>query len=104
MKLTEENRAKLNALVRMLRSGIMTKQEIMATFDTNERTARDMVSEIGKRLPIPSTSETVGYKIASGPDDVPAVFHAYNENKKRASEILKRNIPLEEFLRRMGAL
>lgn len=104
MTLTDENRAKLNALVRMLRKGKLTKEDIMSAFDTDERTARDMVSEIAQRLPIPSNSDTKGYKIANSPDDVPAVLHAYNENKKRAENILKRNIPLEEFLRRMNAL
>lgn len=99
MKLTPENRAKLNELVRRLRMGTMTKQEIMAVFDTDERTARDMVSEIAKRCPIPSNSERKGYRIATCADDIPAVMHAINENKKRAEEILKRNEPLEKFIK-----
>lgn len=101
--MTDENRAKLNALVRLLRKQTMTKQEIMAMFDTNERTARDMVSEVAKRCPIPSNSESSGYKIATRREDIPAVIHAINENNKRAAEILKRNEPLKKFLEEITA-
>jgi len=60
--LTPENKAKLNALVRLLRDGNVTKQRVMDLFKVSERTA-------------------------------------YNENKKRAGEILKRNEPLEKFIK-----
>lgn len=98
MTLTDENRAKLNALVRMLRTQTMTKQRVMEIFQVNERTARDMLSEIAKRAPLISVSDTSGYRIAVQSNDVGDAMHAYNENKKRAEEILKRNIPLEKFL------
>jgi len=99
MTLTDENKAKLNELVRRLRVRPMTKAEIMSMFNTNERTAREMVSEIAKRCPVPSTSDKKSYKIAVSKEDIPIVIHAINENKKRAEEILKRNEPLERFLK-----
>lgn len=104
MKLTEENRAKLNALVRILRNGNITKQKVMDIFGVSERTARDMLSKVAKRAPLISVSDTAGYRIAMRPSDVGDAMHAYNENEKRASEILKRNKPLEMYLKEQGAL
>lgn len=98
MTLTAENRAKLNALVRLLRDGNVTKQRVMDLFEVSERTARDMLSEIAKRAPLISVSDTSGYRIAVNSADVGDAMHAYNENKKRAEEILKQNAPLEKFL------
>lgn len=98
MTLTPENRAKLNALVRMLRDGNVTKQKVMDVFGVCDRTARDMLSEIAKRAPLISVSDAAGYRIAMRPSDLGDAMHAYNENRKRADEILKRNAPLEKFL------
>jgi len=97
--LTPENKAKLNALVRLLRDGNVTKQRVMDLFKVSERTARDMLSEIAKRAPLISVSDTSGYRIAMRASDVGDAMHAYNENKKRAGEILKRNEPLEKFIK-----
>ena len=83
----EENCAKLNKLVRVMRIKKVTKEEVMSMFGTNERTARDMLHERG-------------YRIANrgSPEDIRAARHAYNENRKRADEILKRNSPLAQVL------
>ena len=64
--------------------------------------ARDMLSEIAKRAPLISVSDTSGYRIAMRASDVDDAMHAYNENKKRAGEILKRNEPLEKFIKENG--
>lgn len=98
MTLTEKNRANLNMLVCMLRKGSVTKQCVMDTFGVGERVARDMLSEIAKRCPLISLSDATGYRIAMHPQDVGDAMHAYNENRKRSEEILKRNEPLEKFL------
>lgn len=100
MVLNEKNCAQLNALVRVMRTKKVTKQEVMQMFDTNERTARDMLSEIAKKCPVISLSDGKGYRIVnrSIPDDIREAKHAYNENRKRAEEILKRNIPLAQAL------
>ncbi len=98
MTLTDKNRAMLNAMVRLLRNGNMTKQQLMSIFNLSERTTRDALSEIAKRVPLISVSDTSGYRIAVLPKDVGDAMHAYNENKKRAEEILKRNEPLEKFI------
>lgn len=98
MTLTTENKAKLNDLARLMRTRTVTKQEIMTKYGVHERVARDMISEIAKRAPIISTSDNKGYRIATAYQDLGDVRHAHNENSKRAGEILKRNIPLEEFM------
>lgn len=98
MTLTDKNRAMLNAMVRLLRNGNMTKQQLMSIFNLSERTTRDALGEIAKRVPLISVSDTSGYRIAVLPKDVGDAMHAYNENKKRAEEILKRNEPLERFI------
>lgn len=98
MVLNDKNRTRLNELVQMLRNDVVTKQDVVNTFGVDERTARDMLSEIAKRCPLISVSDTKGYRIATSADDVGDAMHAFNENQKRATEILKRNTPLQRFI------
>lgn len=93
MVLNEENCAKLNALVRVMRRQKVTKADVMGMFNTNERTARDMLREIALRCPVISVSNEQGYRIVnwSNPEDVKDGKHTYNENLKRAVETIKRN-------------
>lgn len=100
MVLNEKNCAQLNALVRVMKIKKVTKQEVMAMFDVGERVARDMLSEVAKKCPVIALSDGKGYRIAnlSSPEDMREAKHAYNENRKRAEEILKRNIPLAQAL------
>ncbi len=102
MVLTDDNRRMINDLARMLLKRTVTKQEIMRIYGVSERTARDMVSEIAKRVPIISLSNGKGYRrinrSAPEANDVADARHAYNENRKRAEEILKRNDPIADFL------
>lgn len=95
MVLNEENCAKLNALVRVMRRQKVTKADVMGMFNTNERTARDMLREIALRCPVISVSNEQGYRIVnwSNPEDVKDGKHTYNENLKRAVETIKRNYP-----------
>ena len=94
------NEEKLNKLVRVMRIKKVTKEEVMSMFGTNERTARDMLHEVALKCPVISVSNERGYRIANGgsPEDIRAARHAYNENRKRADEILKRNSPLAQVL------
>ena len=95
MVLNQENCAKLNALVRVMRRQKVTKADVMGMFNTNERTARDMLREIALRCPVISVSNEQGYRIVnwSNPEDVKDGKHTYNENLKRAVETIKRNYP-----------
>lgn len=102
MKMTDKNREMLNSLVRILRQTSMTKQEVMSRFDVPERTARDMISEIAKRVPVIALSDSKGYRIAVTEDDIEDAKHAFFENRKRSGEIEKRNKPLIDFLENKG--
>lgn len=100
MTLTDENRAKLSALWRTMRLKKVTKREVMQMFGVGERVARDMLSEVAKRSPVIALSDGSGYRIVdiTNPIDVADARHAYNENRKRAEEILKRNDALARVL------
>jgi uncharacterized protein YbaA (DUF1428 family) len=99
---SEEKKMQLNELYRLMRDRRVTKEEIMLRYNISERAARDMISEITKRVPVIATSDNKGYKRAVSAADVEEVIHSYNEDKKRADEILKRNAPRIEFLRQYG--
>ena len=94
---------KLNTLAAMLQNGDLTKNAIMFHLNVKERTARHLISEIAKDYPLIAVSDHCGYRIATGQKDLDDVRHTYNENRKRAAEILKRNQALEKFMREHGA-
>ncbi|MDE6618526.1 MAG: hypothetical protein K2K13_05840 [Clostridiales bacterium] len=94
---------KLNILTDMLKGGALTKNSIMFSLNVSERTARHLLSEIAKSYPLIALSDQCGYRIATGLKDLDDVRHAYNENRKRAAEILKRNKTLEKFMQDQGA-
>lgn len=102
MVLSEENCAKLNALVRVMRTKKVTKEDVMGMFGIGERAARDMLSEIAKKCMVIAVSDGRGYRIVNraNADDVRDGKHTYNENLKRGIETLKRNYPYETMLGR----
>lgn len=93
---------KLDVLAQMLTNETVTKKAITLCFGVSERDARRMLSAIAKAYPLIATSDKAGYRIAANAQDLDEVRHAYNENRKRAAEILKRNRALEKFLREHG--
>lgn len=93
------NDNKAGALVEMLKGGNITKNAVTFHFNVDERGARRLISEIAKSYPLIATSDHHGYRIATELRDLEDVKHTYNENRKRAAEILKRNKPLEEFIK-----
>ncbi len=103
MILNEENKRKINDLARMLLKRTITKQEIMQIYGVSDRTAREMVAEIAVRAPVIALSNGKGYRrisrAAPNAVDVADAHHVYNENKKRAEEILRRNDPIAELLK-----
>lgn len=102
MTLTDENKRKMNELWRIMKRRTVTKQEIMTIFTVSERVARDMISEIAQRCPVISLSNGKGYRAVdiTNPLDYADAVHCYNENRKRAEEILKRNDALAVALGR----
>ena len=103
MTYNQTNRNKINALYRELKSRTMTKADVMDFLGCDERGARAFIHEVAIRVPVISTSDKKGYRVAdrTKPHDVKEAKHAMLENEKRADEILKRNAPLKEFFRQI---
>lgn len=95
---TNEMRAKLNSMVRLLYKRFYTKQELMEIYNVGERQIRMMVTAISHRLPVMSTSGTNnGYKIATSPEELELVENAWAELSSRIEELQKRISPLIRF-------
>ena len=96
--MNDKAKNKTVVLVEMLTGGTVTVRAVMFNFGVDERYARRMLSDIAKAYPLIAVSDRKGYRIATSAQDIDDVRHAYNENRKRAAEVLKRNAPLEKFL------
>lgn len=95
---TEEMRAKLNKMYKLLKERFYSKQELMDIFGLGERNIRQMVQNISHRFPVISTSGTnSGYKIATSESDLELVEHSWKELSSRIEEINKRIEPLIKF-------
>lgn len=95
---TEEMRARLNSMVRLLRKRFYTKQELMEVYNLGERQIRMAITEISHRLPVIATSGTNnGYKIATTPEELSLVESSWAELSSRIEELKKRIQPLTEF-------
>lgn len=103
MTYNQANKDKINALYRELKSRTMTKADVMDFLGCDERGARAFIHEVAIRVPVISTSDKRGYRVAdrTKPHDVKEAKHAMLENEKRADEILKRNAPFKEFFRQL---
>ena len=76
----------------------VTKAELMSHFNIkNERTVRDVISTLASRVPIISTSDCKGYKLATSESDLELVIHSWQELDSRIEELEKRRKPLIQF-------
>ena len=66
----------------------------------SDRTARRHMAELAQSLPIISTSDGRGYKLARTESEL---IHQRAENTKRAFEILRRNAPINRALSEVDA-
>lgn len=95
---TEEMRAKLNKMYKLLKERFYSKQELMQIFGLGERQIRMIITEISHRFPVISTSGTnAGYKIATSEADLELVENTWGELSSRLTEIEKRIEPLIKF-------
>jgi hypothetical protein len=98
---TEEMRARLNKMYKLLKEKFYTKKELMEIFNLGERQIRMMIAEISHRFPVISTSGTnAGYKIATSKDDLELVEQTWGELSSRIEETEKRIAPLIKFRER----
>ena len=96
--MTEERRAQLNALYRMMCERTVTKEDVMRAFGVGERLARDMISEIAKVKPVIALSDRRGYRVALRVDDMRDARHALADIRSRQREMERRALMLEQFL------
>lgn len=80
---TEEMRAKLNKMYKLLKERFYSKQELMGIFALGERQIRMIITEISHRFPVISTSGTnAGYKIATSEADLELVEHTWGNSPR----------------------
>lgn len=84
----------------MMTHDILTKEQMLEYlgWDKNkDRQLRDLISAIAKKVPVISTSDSRGYKIAKTKADLEQVEHQWKEFDKRISELELRKQPLIKF-------
>ena len=97
--LTEIERQRANELYRYMKShGTVTKDEICRLFNlSNERTARDLIKLVAVKVPVISTSDAKGYRLAKTAQDLADVDHTAAELSSRIEELDRRLAPLYKF-------
>ncbi len=98
--ITENMKQKCNDFWRYMKSknDYVTKSELMSHFNIkNVRTVRDVISYLASRVPIISTSDNKGYKLAINESDLELVKHTWAELSSRIEELQKRIEPLIKF-------
>lgn len=102
-ELSELEKKRGNELYKyMYLRGTCTKEELCEvlgwTYNTsNDRRIRELISLIGKKVPVISTSDSKGYRIAKSKEDLEAVVHQWREIDKRQTELEERKKPLMKF-------
>lgn len=100
--LTENQKVNGNKLYRfMMKNDWVTKEQMFNCLGWSakkDRQLRDLISEIAKRVPVISTSDSKGYKIAKNEQDKELVIHQKLEMLSRIEELRKRINPLDIFI------
>lgn len=91
-------RERCKELYGMLRSrSVFTKEQIASHFNTSERSAREMISEIAHYQPVIATSDKRGYRLAMTKEDYEDARHQWAELDSRIAELEARKKPLIRF-------
>ena len=84
----------------MMVNDVLTKEQMLEYLGwdkSKDRQLRDLISAIAKKVPVISTSDSKGYKIAKTKADLEEVCHQWKEFDKRISELELRKQPLIKF-------
>ena len=99
--MTENQTANGNKLYHfMMANDYLTKEQMLAYLgwdSKKDRQLRDLISLIAKKVPVISTSDKKGYKIAKTIDDLREVEHCWSEIDSRIEELEERKKPLIKF-------
>jgi DNA-binding winged helix-turn-helix (wHTH) protein len=85
----------------MMQHDVCTKEELFNVLGwdkSKDRQLRDLISMIAKKVPVISTSDSKGYKIAKSVKDIEEVKHQWKEIDKRQQELEARKKPLIDFI------
>lgn len=99
-QLTADMQSKVNRLYGYLyeKKDYCTKTQLMCFMQiTSERAIREIMSVLAKKVPIISTSDKKGYKLAINESDLELVEHTWAEISSRVEELQKRIAPLAKF-------
>lgn len=104
--MTENQKINGNKLYKFMKNNdIVTKEQMLDCLGwdkTKDRQLRDLISCIAKRVPVISTSDSKGYKIAQTKQDLKDVVHQWKELDSRIEELQKRREPLIKFYEENG--
>lgn len=97
--ITDKMKERANAMYLLLKQGgVWTKEQLGERLGIkNERTVRDVISALSKRVPIISTSDNKGYALAMSEKDLEYVIHTWKEHDSRQQELEERKKPLIKF-------
>ena len=99
--MSENQKENGNKLYRFMKyNDFVTKEQMLAYLGwdkSKDRQLRDLISLIAKKVPVISTSDSKGYKIAKSSADLEEVEHQLKEFDSRIQEIEKRKEPLWKF-------
>jgi hypothetical protein len=104
--MTENEKINGNKLYHFLmKNDYVTKDqmfEFLGWDKKKDRQLRDLLSMIGKKRPLISTSDSKGYKIAKTPKDLEEVKHQWKELDSRIEQLKERRKPLIDFYEKFG--
>ena len=99
--MTENQKKNGNLLYRLLMTyDVVTKDEMCAELGwttSKDRQLRELLSMIGRKVPLIATSDQKGYKIAKTKADLEEVCHQWKELDSRILNLKERITPLIKF-------
>lgn len=95
--MSQKTKDRLNAVARRLIDWQL-KEDLQSYLHCDERTVRDLVSTVSKRVPIISVSDKKGYKRAMTQEDLELAKQSYAELESRVRELFARMKPLANFI------
>lgn len=99
--MTENEKKNGNLLYRyLMQNDIVSKEQMLNVLgwdSKKDRQLRDLLSMIGKKVPLIATSDQRGYKIAKTKADLEEVEHTWKELDSRINNLDERRKPLIKF-------
>ena len=99
--MTENEKKNGNLLYKyLMQNDVVSKEQMLNVLgwdSKKDRQLRDLLSMIGKKVPLIATSDQKGYKIAKTEKDLEEVCHQWKELDSRIANLKERVAPLIRF-------